>query len=238
MIKATYSRDELLSQGQYRSFDGAASEAAFLLGGIGTGNFSVGARGEFRDWEIFNSPGKGNRLPYTFFSIWGQEEEKESFARVLQSRLKPPFSKSHGFHFEEMGGIPRFENSTLRGEYPFAWVDLTDDALPVDVTLEAYTPFIPLNPDDSGIPCAVLKYKVKNKTNRKVDVSVLGSLTNASGFNGYDEYGKLKEKLFDGNYNEYIEEDNGLKGIFMDSNSLPKNMHVTGIYRSLLQPRM
>lgn len=34
-----------------RSFPREASQAAFLLGGIGTGNVSVGSRGELRDWE-------------------------------------------------------------------------------------------------------------------------------------------------------------------------------------------
>lgn len=216
MHTTVYSNEELYSQDKFRSFDGTASEAAFLLGGIGTGNFSIGARGEFRDWEIFNSPGKGNRLPYAFFAIWGKSEGEEPFARVLQSKINPPFSNSHGIHFEEMGGIQRFKKSTMKGEYPLVRIALEDDALPVDVTLEAFTPLIPLNPDDSGIPCAVLKYTVKNKTRRNIDVSVLGSLSNASGFNGYNAYGKLKEELFQGNYNKYIDE-NDFKGLYMDS---------------------
>ena len=37
--------------------------AAFPLGGIGTGNVSIGARGELRDWEIANHPDKGTWLP-------------------------------------------------------------------------------------------------------------------------------------------------------------------------------
>ena len=33
---------------------------ALPLGGIGTGTVSLGGRGEIRDWEIMNVPGKGN----------------------------------------------------------------------------------------------------------------------------------------------------------------------------------
>ncbi len=44
----------LYSTGYKRTFKSDANEVAFLLGGIGTGNVSIGARGEFRDWEIFN----------------------------------------------------------------------------------------------------------------------------------------------------------------------------------------
>ena len=43
--------------GPQRTFAAEATEAAFPLGGIGTGNVSVGARGELRDWEIFNGQG-------------------------------------------------------------------------------------------------------------------------------------------------------------------------------------
>ena len=38
--------------------------------------------------------------------------------------------------------------------------------------MEAFTPFIPLNADDSGIPGAYLNYRVKNPTNQPVTVSI------------------------------------------------------------------
>src|SRR5688500_16456726 len=70
-----YPREELHRQGPQRSFSGRAlGEIAFPLGGIGTGTVSLGGRGQLRDWEIFNRPGKGVTLPYTFFSIWAQAE--------------------------------------------------------------------------------------------------------------------------------------------------------------------
>ena len=53
-----------------RTYPASASALAFPLGGIGTGNISLGARGELRDWEIFNRPAKGNTLPNTFFALW------------------------------------------------------------------------------------------------------------------------------------------------------------------------
>ena len=60
MKKDLYTKEQLYDFSEQRSFPNDATEAAFLLGGIGTGNVSVGARGELSDWEIFNSPGKGN----------------------------------------------------------------------------------------------------------------------------------------------------------------------------------
>ncbi len=51
-----------------RRYDASATAVAFPLGGIGTGNVSLGARGELRDWELFNHPDKGNLLPFSFFA--------------------------------------------------------------------------------------------------------------------------------------------------------------------------
>jgi uncharacterized protein (DUF608 family) len=186
MTAASYKREQLWAGGQSRCLTDRASEAAFLLGGIGTGNVSLGARGGLRDWELFNNPGKGNYLPYTFFAIWAQLAGAQPVAKVLEARLHPPYSRSHGYYSGDLAGLPRLDGSTMRGEYPFVWIDFEDGDLPVTVGLEAYTPLIPLNPDDSGIPGAVLRYKVRNHSEASVAVTIAGSLANAVGFDGYE----------------------------------------------------
>jgi non-lysosomal glucosylceramidase len=73
-----YPREELYRQGPQRSFSGPTlGEIAFPLGGIGIGTVSLGGRGQLRDWEIFNRPGKGVTLPYTFFAISVQAQGAE-----------------------------------------------------------------------------------------------------------------------------------------------------------------
>lgn len=161
--KKLHSKADLFKTGGEISYKGDASVAKFLLGGLGTGNISVGPRGELRDWEIFNWPGKGQFVPFSFFAIWTKEEGKEPVSRILESKICPPFYKSHGFLNGELAGIPRFEESKMVGKQPFVYVDLKDSAVPVTVQMEAYTPFIPLNADDSGIPTAIIKYKVTNQ---------------------------------------------------------------------------
>lgn len=141
--------------GKLRSFPNTAARAVFLLGGIGTGNVSVGARGELRDWEIFNGPNKGMKLPCAFFAIHVRQPGKNPVSRVLEARLNPPFDAVTGPGSEEVAGLPRFSRSELTGEYPFVRVVLSDPELPLNVRLEAFTPFIPLNAADSGIPGAV-----------------------------------------------------------------------------------
>ena len=163
------------------SFSAAHSALAFPLGGIGTGNVSLGARGELRDWEIFNAPAKGKLLPNTFFTI--RVQARISRRSCASSKLS--FSRRI---FCRTAIIPRRTAACrasparrFTGEYPFARVELTDPALPVRVELEAFTPLIPLNPEDSGIPCAALTYTVTNISDQPIDVTLVGSLCNPVG---------------------------------------------------------
>ena len=164
-MKPVFSKEELHHYGAQKHYGREATEAAFLLGGIGTGNISVGSRGDLRDWEIWNKSAKGQKLPYSFFAIAIKQGE-DVVAKVLESELVPPFSQSHGFHPGSVGGLPRFKDSMMYSEYPFVYIDVMDDRLPVKVGLEAYTPFIPHEPDDSGLPLAVIKYTVENTGDR------------------------------------------------------------------------
>ena len=234
MASMVYTKNELFSMGPQKTYTNDATEAAFLLGGIGTGNVSIGARGELRDWEIFNSPGKGNALPNTFFAIRTAQKDNDPITKVLEARISPPYSKSHGFSSSEVAGLPRFEKSTMKGEYPFVEVDFEDNSLPVKVSLEAFTPLIPLNPEDSGIPCAILKYKVKNTTDNEVDVSIVGSIVNAVGYDGLNQWGGAKDDYIIGSVNEFKCE-NGNSGLYMYSDKY-KESHIRYGSMSLMTP--
>ena len=65
-MKKIYSDDELFCNNEQKAYSGDAGCVDFLLGGIGTGNVSLGARGNLTTWQIFNQPGQLNRMPYTF----------------------------------------------------------------------------------------------------------------------------------------------------------------------------
>lgn len=197
-----------------------AREAAFLLGGIGTGNVSVGARGEFRDWEIFNWPGKGNYMPFTFFAIRTETPNGDVRTAVLEAEITPPHAKSHGYFNGELAGLPRFRKGEMWSNYPFVYVELTSPDMPVSVVLEAFTPFIPLDERDSGIPGAIIRYYVKNLSKEDLEISVVGSLTNALGFDGYDVFGNLK---LTGTPKNTKREENGLVGLYYTSTDAPES---------------
>ena len=173
--------------GAWRELGADARVAAFPLGGIGTGNVSLGARGELRDWELANHPDKGVVLPFTFFAIHAATGS-DRMTRILEARLPGPHEGDQGYDAGRLAGLPRLAASRMRGEYPIARVDFDDDELPVDVRLTAFTPLVPLDADASGIPAAVLRYTVSNPGDRPVDVTIVGSLANPVGITGWNVF--------------------------------------------------
>jgi uncharacterized protein (DUF608 family) len=157
---------------------GDASVAAFPLGGIGTGNVSIGARGELRDWELCNAPAKGTRLPYTFFAVHSAAPGRAPVTRILESRLRSPHEASTGYPPETVAGFPRFRDSVLHGEYPLVRIDFVDDTVPLTASLEAFTPLVPLDVEASGLPAAVLRYRIRNTGDAAVEATVVGTLFN------------------------------------------------------------
>ena len=194
--------------------------ARFLMGGIGTGNFSIDSRGALCDWEIYNNPRKGAELSYSFFAIRTENEDGDVQTKVLEGRLKPPYERANGYEPVMNAGVPRFEHSKIAGEVSAAMVELRDELMPVDVDLFAFSPFIPLNPDDSGIPGAILRYKVTNKSDKAQTISLVGSLGNGVGYQKRGLFGGVVTK---GRTHNQYREDHQLKGIYMTNPELEED---------------
>mgnify|MGYP001129753760 FL=1 len=211
-----YGRDDLFRSGPVRTFEGRQlAEVAFPLGGIGTGTVSLGGRGNLRDWEIFNRPGKGVHMPFTFFALYC-EQGGTKLVRVLEGPLEPPFTTGFGFRRVFVPGLPRMEKARFKGEYPFAEVELSDGKVPLAVTLEAFNPLIPLNAEDSGIPAFVLRYRVRNNGASPAKITIAGSVVNPIGFAGEGQVDGLGNDKFGQNVNE-VRRTANLRGLAMSS---------------------
>src|SRR5579863_10105815 len=151
---------------------------SFPLGGVAAGSIGLGGRGQLINWEIFNRPNKGYRPSYSFPSIWVQSGGDKPVARVLESRIMPPYEGQDGLGSDNVPGLSRLESAVFTGAYPLAHIDFADRLLPVRVELDAFSPFIPHNPDDSGLPVAVLRYRVINPTISAAQVAIAFSIEN------------------------------------------------------------
>jgi non-lysosomal glucosylceramidase len=166
---------------------------AFPLGGVAAGSVALGGRGQLRDWEIFNRPDKGRSVTYSFPSIWAQVGNSKPVVRVLESKLMPPYEAPGGLSPSQVSGLARLDDATFTGEYPLAKIAFHDRDLPVSVSLEAFTPIIPLDADASGLPVAVLRYMVHNPAKETAKVSIAFSLDNPAGLDlrGGGDRGKI-----------------------------------------------
>ncbi|MCX7795885.1 MAG: GH116 family glycosyl hydrolase [bacterium] len=217
-----YSESELFDFGPQRTFQGEnLSQIAFPLGGIGTGTVSLGGRGNLQDWEIFNRPAKGLNLPFTFFAI--RIKEREGYrAKILESKLPPPYTSSHGLPNNRVSGLPRFDSARFRGEYPFAYIEFFDKDIPLKIKLEAFNPLIPLNDFDSGLPVVIFYFTIKNTGYTPIKGTLTFSMLNPVGYDGKvslrNIYGVNNRyaPCFGSNLNEFLDED-VIKGIRMSS---------------------
>lgn len=206
-------------------------QVALPLGGIGTGTVSLGGRGELRDWEIMNRPGKkystvtpGVNAP--FFAIYAKPHHGDAITKAL---LGPLYDHEY-LHYEgrpvDHHGLPRFREASFDAAYPFGQVHLKDRDMPVEVTIKGFNPFIPAEADQSGIPIAILTYEVENKTDKPMEVSVAGSIRNFIGKDGSKSTSNWKGDYIPvgakNNRNTYRQEGT-IKGIYMTSDSVDVN---------------
>ncbi|MCL5745406.1 MAG: non-lysosomal glucosylceramidase [Acidobacteria bacterium] len=201
---------------------------AFPLGGIAAGSISLGGRGQLCDWEIFNRPDKGKSAGYAFPAIWAQVGNAKPVVRVLEAKLAPPYEAASGLNPASVSGLVRLDGATFTGEYPLAAVAFRDRKLPVKVTLEAFTPIMPLEADDSGLPVAVLRYRVKNPNKEAAKVSIAYSLDNPV---GVDLRGQTRSgrPLISHRVNEF-RSGSGIEGLFMTNPETGKEDPLAGSF--------
>ena len=102
------------------------------------------------------------------FAIKAEKEGQLTDARILQST--------------SLAGsdAPYFEKSEAFSHFPFAEIILSDSSFPADVKMSAFSPFIPLNDTDSGIPAVSFTFEITNRCSERLDFSVACHSQNTS----------------------------------------------------------
>ena len=97
---------------------------------------------------------------------------------MAESRIGAPYEGSSGLGSNNSPGLQRLDSAVFTGAYPMAHIDFSDRRLPVKFSLEAFTPFFPLDADASGLPAAVLRYKIVNHNPVAAQVGLCFSIDN------------------------------------------------------------
>ena len=145
---------------------------AFPLGGLGAGMFCVEGTGALTHFSLQNRPDVWNS-PVAFAAISIRQPEGPNIARVLEGPVpawKPFFPFDRHWRGSGTGagtntfGLPRFNAAKFTARFPFAEIELGDPEVPLACSLTGWSPFLPGNADDSGLPAGALEYKFKNNT--------------------------------------------------------------------------
>ncbi|HEY4936459.1 MAG TPA: GH116 family glycosyl-hydrolase [Puia sp.] len=210
---------------------------AMPVGGIGTGNISIGGNGQWKDVEIMNKPGMGFYGSVTpkqapCFMVFTESESGEKHAKVLMGPIPPTeYIGSQGSDAPNHG-LPRFASASFDAGYPFAIVNLDDNGMPISAKVKVFNPYIPGDAVSSGIPIAVIRYEIKNKTNQPLTIAVAGSLDNFIGMDGsmveFDSFDRSVNPQGTKNNRNIFKQSKDLAGIYMVSDSVDHNSNAWG----------
>ncbi|MHC4887851.1 MAG: GH116 family glycosyl-hydrolase, partial [Planctomycetota bacterium] len=156
------------------------------IGGLFNGTLYLGGDGKLWLWDIFNNVIEGilpRQVQYKGQSL----RMREGANYVSPAPPKSPIEQGFAVRIDGKVrplALPQvdhtgFTNISFEGRYPIGLVTYRDKSCPVSVELEAYSPFIPLNTDDSSLPATVMSYTVKNESNKTVTAEISGWLENA-----------------------------------------------------------
>lgn len=140
------------------------------IGGIFTGQVYLGGDGQLWHWDIFKDYGGAEehadpRGPHYASPLEKKSPFEQGFALEVNGRVIPLNSKG-------------FSDIKFRGQYPIGNINYEDNSLEIKAKLQAYSPFIPLDSKNSGLPLTVLEYTVENTSEEEIEVSLLGWLEN------------------------------------------------------------
>ncbi len=163
----------LYARGEKEVYRGADLESIGMpCGGIGSGQMYLTGDGTLGCWQVFNDAE----------SMWiggtGSTYERRMHKKPCYQRfvvLTRPGKDAPARRVLDKDG---FAQVVFKGEYPVAQVSYADPAAPVKVELEAFSPFIPLDAENSSYPATLFHYTVKNVSKAQQEVSVAGLLEN------------------------------------------------------------
>jgi len=154
------------------------------VGGICCGHVYLSGDGRLWHWEIFN---EGIRTNYrgSHYAEPMATDTGIDLGFTIRARTG---GKDMARPLDATG----FSRIRFRGAYPMGFVEYGDDGFPLEVSLEAFSPFSPLEVDDSSLPLTVMRYTVRNQSKHTVEVTLAGQMANPvlqhSGNSGEGEY--------------------------------------------------
>jgi uncharacterized protein (DUF608 family) len=162
----------LFARGTPTVYTKARDELRFIgmpIGGLCAGQLYLGGDGKLWHWDIFNQR-IGTGADHYAHPLIPSSPLDQGFALRLVAAGKAELRALDATHWQEV---------TFNGQYPFGRVHYAAPDCPITVDLEAFSPLIPLNVDDSSLPATVMEFTLRNAATAVVEGELIGWLENA-----------------------------------------------------------
>ena len=126
---------------------------AFPIGGMGAGMFCLEGTGAVSHMSVrhhmdfFNEPGM-----FAAIHLKGVKNGSKVLEIKCPDWKKFGRPKSGRGNGQTLLGMPRFDNGQFTSRFPFAEIVLQDQDIPIDIRITGWSPFIPTDADNSGLP--------------------------------------------------------------------------------------
>jgi len=162
--------ESLLARGRPTIYRGEQLKYVGMpVGGICAGQLYLGGDGRLWHWDLFNKT-IGTREHHYRKPSTPSSPLEQGFALRLTT--------ADGVTFRSLDKTG-FSDIAFRGAYPIGTVEYSDGQSPVRVRLEAFSPFIPLDAENSSLPATVMEFTVTNTSAAEVRCELAGWLENA-----------------------------------------------------------
>lgn len=192
-IKALYNRGEATT---YHKSKNELKYIGMPVGGLHAGTVYVGGDGRLWLWQIFNETFEGSHEGIDpKIATWNDgTTERKIRSRDGSAYIDPTLADSkrvleqgfavkvttNGKTFVKELNEDQWDEVTFKPAYPVATIEYRNKDFPVAVNLKIYSPFIPLDEENSALPATILRLEVNNITQRPVEVSLLGWMENGA----------------------------------------------------------
>ncbi|MDQ2864131.1 MAG: GH116 family glycosyl-hydrolase [Bacteroidota bacterium] len=159
------------------------------VGGICCGTVYVGGDGRLWVWDIFNQNQLGvitKTLPVKLEGFNKQEITNADGTLYLKALTETsPMQQGFALSIKRNGTTitkrlheDDWDEVSFEATYPVATIKYIATDLPLEISVKAFSPFIPGNAKDSGMPATIQSISLKNLSNEPMDVEVIGWLEN------------------------------------------------------------
>jgi len=140
------------------------------MGGTGGTNLFVNGQGQILFTEIPDSFGIYSQMPDKMvFSITVQQEGDEPVKRIMERAFFEEKSREAEISSNPAGGAPRFSEAVFHNAWPVIRIDLVDDTFPLEISMTAWSPFIPGDSLNSSLSFTVIEWTLTNRSKQPAD---------------------------------------------------------------------